>query len=181
MLAKGLDLPQVTLVGIVSADTGLFLPDYRAAERTFQVLTQVAGRAGRGRAGGQVILQTYHPEHEAIQAASAHDFRAFYQAELRHRKELGYPPFRRLVRLVLRGASPERIQEESTRLASRLRRAVARSGAAIEVLGPTPCFFTRQRGLLRWQIVLRGAEPAAAVPDDLPEGWTIDIDPVSLL
>ena len=181
MLAKGLDLPMVTLVGIVSADTGLFLPDYRAAERTFQVLTQVAGRAGRGRAGGQVILQTYHPEHEAIRAASAHDFRAFYKAELRHRKELGYPPFRRLVRLVLRGTSPERIQEESTRLAGRLRRAVARSGAAIEVLGPTPCFFARLRGLLRWQIVLRGAEPAAAVPDDLPEGWTIDIDPVSLL
>ncbi|MBF8255675.1 MAG: primosomal protein N' [Anaerolineales bacterium] len=181
MLAKGLDLPLVTLVGVVSADTGLFMPDYRAAERTFQVLTQVAGRAGRGQAGGQVILQTYHPEHEAIRAASTHDFHAFYQAELRHRRELGYPPFRRLARLLLRGTSLERVQDEAARLGSRLRRAAARSGQPVEVLGPTPCFFTRQRGWLRWQIVLRGADPASIVPDDLPEGWTIDVDPVSLL
>ena len=181
MLAKGLDLPLVTLVGVVSADTGLFLPDYRAAERTFQVLTQVAGRAGRGRAGGQVILQTYHPEHEAIRAASTHDFRAFYQAELVHRRQLGYPPFRRLVRLVVRGSSAERLEQEAARQGSRLRRAAARSAQAIEVLGPTPCFFTRQRGLLRWQIVLRGADPGALIPEDLPDGWTVDVDPVSLL
>jgi len=181
MLAKGLDLPLVTLVGVVSADTGLFLPDYRAAERTFQVLTQVAGRAGRGLAGGQVILQTYHPENEAIRAASTHDFRAFYQSELRHRRELGYPPFLRLARLLLRGTSLERVQDEAARLGSRLRRAAARSGQPVEVLGPTPCFFTRQRGWLRWQIVLRGADPASIVPDDLPEGWTIDVDPVTLL
>ncbi len=181
MLAKGLDLPLVTLVGVVSADTGLFLPDYRAAERTFQVLTQVAGRAGRGQAGGQVILQTYHPEHEAIRAAAAHDYTAFYEAELPHRRELGYPPFRRLVRLVYRASSPERVEREAGRLGSRLRRDIERDGLAIEILGPTPCFFPRQAGLLRWQIVLRGADPAAAVPDDLPEGWAVDVDPVSLL
>jgi len=181
MLAKGLDLPLVTLVGIVSADTGLFLPDFRAAERTFQVLTQGSGRAGSGSAGGQVVLQTYHPEHEAIRAASAHDFQAFYQAEMRHRRELGYPPFRRLARLVYRGTSAEHVERETTRLASRVRRGLARSSQGIDVLGPTPCFFTRQGGMLRWQIVLRGADPALAVPDDLPEGWIVDIDPVSLL
>jgi primosomal protein N' (replication factor Y) len=181
MLAKGLDLPLVTLVGVVSADTGLFLPDYRAAERTFQVLTQVAGRAGRGQAGGQVVLQTYHPEHEAIRAAAAHDYRSFFEAEIPHRRQLGYPPFRRLVRLVFRGTSSEHVEGESARLATRLRREIGRRGQAIEVLGPTPCFFTRQRGLLRWQVVLRGADPATAVPEDLPDGWTVDVDPVNLL
>jgi primosomal protein N' (replication factor Y) len=181
MLAKGLDLPLVTLVGVVSADTGLFLPDFRAGERTFQVLTQVAGRAGRGEAGGQVILQTYHPEHEAIRAASAHDYRAFVQAELPHRRELGYPPFGRLARLVYRANSLEHVERETTRRAARLRREVQRAGLGIDVLGPTPCFYARQGGLLRWQIILRGADPARVVPEDLPEGWSIDVDPVSLL
>jgi len=181
MLAKGLDLPLVTLVGIVSADTGLHLPDYRAAERTFQVLTQVAGRAGRGQAEGQAILQTYHPEHPAIRAAAAHDYRAFYETELRHRRQLGYPPFRRLVRLVYRATSTERVERETARLAGRLRRDAERRAAAVEVVGPTPCFFTRRQGMTRWQILLRGDEPAALVPDDLPQGWTVDVDPVSLL
>jgi primosomal protein N' (replication factor Y) len=181
MLAKGLDLPLVTLVGVVSADTGLFLPDFRASERTFQVLTQVAGRAGRGQAGGEVVLQTYHPEHEAVRTAASHDFHGFYRAELEHRRALGYPPFRRLVRLVVRGPSAEPLERQAGQVAGRLRRAIARSGSAIEVLGPTPCFFTRQRGLLRWQIILRGTDPAGVIPEDLPEGWAVDVDPVSLL
>src|SRR3970282_777854 len=100
MLAKGLDLPLVTLVGVVSADTGLHVPDYRAAERTFQVLSQVAGRAGRSLLGGQVILPTFHPEHPAVRAAAAHDYAGFYRAELEQRRELGYPPYSRLVRLL---------------------------------------------------------------------------------
>ena len=100
MIAKGLDLPLVTLVGVISADVGLALPDYRAAERTFQVLTQVAGRAGRGLLGGRVVLQTYNPEHYAIRAASTHNYREFFARELRYRKELGYPPFRRVMRMV---------------------------------------------------------------------------------
>jgi primosomal protein N' (replication factor Y) len=181
MLAKGLDVPRVTLVGVVSADTGLFLPDYRAAERTFQILTQVAGRAGRGRAGGQVILQTYHPELAVIRAAARHDYRGFYESELPLRRELGYPPFRRLVRLVLRGTSPDRVERESARLAARLRAETARHGRGVEVLGPTPCFYARQGGYLRWQILLRGADPAAVVPPDIPDGWSVDVDPVSLL
>ena len=92
MITKGLDLPRVTLVGVVSADTALNLPDYRAAEQTFQLLTQVAGRAGRSHRGGQVIVQTYNPEHYAIQAAAQHDYRRFYQQETAYRRHLGYPP-----------------------------------------------------------------------------------------
>jgi len=181
MLAKGLDLPLVTLVGVVSADTGLHLPDYRAGERAFQVLTQVAGRAGRGPAGGQVILQTYHPDHAAIRAAAGHDYQAFYQDELRHRRELGYPPFRRLVRLLFRSSSAESAEREAKRLAGRIRTELARREDPTEVVGPTPCFFTRLHGLWRWQILLRGSDPAKAVPADLPEGWTADVEPVSLL
>jgi primosomal protein N' (replication factor Y) len=181
MLAKGLDLPLVTLVGVVSADTGLHLPDYRASERVFQVLTQVAGRAGRGPAGGQVILQTYHPDHAAIRAAAAHDYQSFYQDEQRHRRELGYPPFRKLVRLVFRSTSAESAEREARRLAGRLRSEVARRGVLVEVIGPTPCFFTRLRGQSRWQILLRGADPSPAVPEELPEGWAVDVEPVSLL
>jgi len=181
MLAKGLDLPLVTLVGVVSADTGLHLPDYRAGERAFQVLTQVAGRAGRGPAGGQVILQTYHPDHAAIRAAAGHDYQAFYQDELRHRRELGYPPFRRLVRLLFRSSSAESAEREAKRLAGRIRTELARREDPTEVVGPTPCFFTRLHGLWRWQILLRGSDPAKAVPSDLPEGWTADVEPVSLL
>ena len=100
MIAKGLDLPLVTLVGVVAADTGLFLPDFRAAERTFQLLTQVAGRAGRSTLGGEVIVQTYHPDHYAIVAASNHDYDAFYRQEMAFRRQQGYPPVRRLARLV---------------------------------------------------------------------------------
>lgn len=179
MLAKGLDLPLVTLVGVVSADAGLHLPDYRARERVFQVLTQVAGRAGRGPAGGQVVLQTYHPDDDVVRAAAAHDYGAFFTAEIAHRRSLGYPPFRRLVRLVFRAPSAEAAQREATGLARRLRRTA--SETAVEVLGPTPCFFGRVRGLHRWQILLRGANPAEIVPAEVPEGWGVDVDPVSLL
>jgi primosomal protein N' (replication factor Y) len=181
MLAKGLDLPLVTLVGIVSADTGLFLPEYRAGEKTFQVLTQVAGRAGRGPAGGQVVLQTYHPEHAAIRAAAAHDYPAFFEAELPQRRGLGYPPFGRLVRFVYRAGSPAQVERETSRLAAGLRRAAQRRGRAVEVLGPTPCFFARQGGLHRWQILLRGPDPTEIIPDELAEGWSVDVDPVGLL
>jgi primosomal protein N' (replication factor Y) len=179
MLAKGLDLPLVTLVGVVSADTGLYLPDYRAAERTFQVLSQVAGRAGRGLLGGQVILQTFHPEHHAIQAAAAHDYQAFYRTELEQRRQLGYPPFGRLARLIGRRPSEAVAEREGRSLAGRMRRAAA--GTAVEVLGPVPCFYARLRGLARWQIVLRGPDPAHLVPLELPDGWEADVDPVSLL
>src|SRR5204863_7870599 len=100
MIAKGFDIPLVTLVGVISADTGLHLPDFRAGERAFQLLTQVAGRAGRRTAGGQVIVQTYSPEHYAIYSASRHDYRAFYTQDLRFRLTHNYPPFSRMAKLV---------------------------------------------------------------------------------
>jgi primosomal protein N' (replication factor Y) len=182
MIAKGLDLPLVTLVGVVSADIGLALPDYRAGERTFQVLTQVAGRAGRGLLGGRVIIQTYLPEHDVLQAAAQHDYAAFFVRELRHRKELGYPPFRRLMRLVYRHTQNDRAEAEATILAQQLKlRQQELQLPATDILGAIPCFFEKISGEYRWQIVVRGPDPAALARDLPLKGWTIDVDPVSLL
>jgi primosomal protein N' (replication factor Y) len=181
MVAKGLDLPLVTLVGVVSADVGLNLPDFRAAERTFQVLTQVSGRAGRGLLGGQVILQTYQPDHYVIQSAANHDYDRFYQQELEHRRGLGYPPFRRLTSLVFRHHDLTHARQEAERMAGLLRSRLEADNAHSDLIGPAPCFFDRVRGLYRWQIVLRANDPGRWIPEALPEGWTIDVDPVSLL
>lgn len=181
MLAKGLDVPLVTLVGVVSADTGLNLPDYRAAERTFQLLTQVSGRAGRGLLGGRVILQTYQPEHYAIQAASQHDYEEFYQQELHLRRQLAYPPFQRLARLVFRHTSAARAEKEAQRMKAVLQAQAHETDRSINLIGPAPCFFERVGGFYRWHLILRGASPADSIPEALPEGWVVDIDPVSLL
>ena len=182
MIAKGLDQPLVTLVGVISADVGLALPDYRAPERTFQVLTQVAGRAGRGLLGGRVILQTYLPEHYILQAAAHHDYAEFFGQELRHRKELGYPPFRRLMRLVYRHAQNERAEAEANIVAQQLRlRLKDENFPATDLVGPTPCFFEKISGEYRWQIVVRSPDPAALARDLPLKGWSIDIDPVGLL
>ncbi len=183
MLAKGLDLPFVTLVGVVLADVGLNLPDYRAAERAFQVLTQVAGRAGRSPLGGRVILQTYLPEHYVIQAAARHDVAGFYATELALRQRLGYPPFVRLVRLVLRHREAQTAQRQAEALAQQLRQRMRRQGyRATQMIGPAPCFFAREAGLYRWQIILRGPDPTGLVRGlRLPDGWDVEVDPPSLL
>ncbi len=187
MIAKGLDLPLVTLVGVIAADVGLFLPDFRAGERTFQLLTQVAGRAGRSALGGEVIVQTYHPDHYAVVAASRHDYEDFYRQEMIFRREHGYPPVRRLARLVYHHSRRDQAQAEATRLANLLRSQVAGSGAEptlpeTDLIGPAPCFFAKERGEYRWQIIVRGPDPAALlrrVP--MPLGWRLDIDPMDLL
>jgi primosomal protein N' (replication factor Y) len=182
MLAKGLDLPLVTLVGAVLADVGLNLPDYRAAERTFQVLTQVAGRAGRSPLGGEVILQTFQPEHYAIQAASRHDYRAFYQQELKYRRQLGYPPFAHLVRLEFRHRDAAQAERAARSLASQLQTWLRQGGRrATELIGPVPCYFARVAGMYRWQIVLRGPDPASLLRDKPLADWRVEIDPTSLL
>ena len=183
VLAKGLDLPQVTLVGIVLADIGLTLPDYRAAERTFQVLTQVVGRAGRGTRPGRAILQTYMPEHYAIRAAAAQDYETFYREELRHRARLGYPPFTRLVRLEYRALHEAQAREAAEALAQTLQRWLREADArATQIIGPVPCFFARRAGWYRWHIILRGPDPTRLLRDRrLPPGWRIQVDPVSLL
>ena len=183
MIAKGLDLPMVTLVGVVSADVGLNLPDFRAAERTFQVLTQVAGRAGRGLLGGRVILQTYQPDNYAIAAAAGHDFAGFYRRELIYRRELGYPPFRRLARIVFRYASDSQARAEAERAAKFLRtRIESLNLSGIQLIGPAPCFFHRVADVFRWHLLLRGPNPALALEGiDFTRGWHIDLDPVDVL
>jgi primosomal protein N' (replication factor Y) len=183
MIAKGLDLPLVTLVGVVTADTALQLPDFRASERTFQILTQVAGRAGRSILGGKVIIQTYTPQHFCIQAASRHDYEGFYRQELEFRRQQGYPPFKRLVRLLFTNPNAQKCEDEARKLHHRLEDAIARWGVAdVDLIGPAPCFIERIRGQYRWQIVLRGSDPTVILEELLlPQGWRVDVDPVNLL
>ncbi len=182
MIAKGLDLPLVTLVGVVLADVGLSLPDMRAAERTFQVLTQVAGRAGRSPLGGQVILQTFMPEHYVIKAAAGHDYHAFYQKELAYRHQLGYPPFAQLVRLETRHRQADAAQAAAQALSGKISDWQLAPGISpVTVIGPAPCFFDRLNGLYRWQIVLRGDDPAQLLRGRNLADWRIEVDPPSLL
>jgi primosomal protein N' (replication factor Y) len=183
MIAKGLDMPLVTLVGVISADTSLNLPDFRAGERTFQLLTQVAGRAGRSILGGKVIVQTYNPAHYAIQAASNHDYRTFYENEIVFRREQNYPPYSRLIRLLYHHANEKRAQAESARVQQTLTTLIAQRGLpALDLIGPAPAYFHRVRGEYRYQILVRGENPHALIQDiGLPLGWRIDVDPESVL
>ncbi len=183
MIATGLDLPAVTLVGVVNADLALRLPDYTGPERTFQLLAQVAGRAGRGPRGGRVIVQSYAPDHYAILAAAAHDYTAFFETEMAARAQHDYPPFGRLARLVYQHPSDARARDAAATMAAQLCEERDRQGlSGPEILGPTPAYVYRRRGRYRWQITLRGADPIPLLRlCSLPQGWTIDIDPVSLL
>lgn len=182
MIAKGLDLPLVTLVGVILADVGLTLPDYRAGERGFQLLTQVAGRAGRSPLGGRVILQTYIPDHYAIQAASHHDYESFYHQELAFRRKLAYPPFARLVRLELHLTDPAEVEKEAHRMGAQVSDWIEQGGyKSTEMIGPAPCFFNRRGGLYRWQIVLRGPDPAAVLRGHPLGEWHFEVDPPNLL
>jgi len=157
ILAKGLDLPLVTLVGIVLAEVGLNLPDYRAPERTYQVLTQVAGRAGRSPLGGQVILQTYEPDNEVIQAAALQDYAFYYHQELAHRREQRYPPYSRLIRLEYRHNSEEKCRTEAQILAGIIEDEIEGLGRTqTDFIGPLPCFYRKRNNQFRWQIILRG-------------------------
>ncbi|MCB0134892.1 MAG: hypothetical protein KDD75_07280, partial [Caldilineaceae bacterium] len=172
-------------VGVVAADVGLFLPDFRSSERTFQLLTQVAGRAGRSERGGRVVIQTYRPDHYVIQAAAHHDYAGFYAREMQFRREHGYPPIRRLARLIFWEKRPDVARREAERMAAELRHRVEKMGVegeGITLLGPAPAFFERYRGYYRWQILVRAPEPAALLRGlDIPFGWRVDVDPASLL
>jgi len=182
MLAKGLDLPLVTLVGVILADVGLNLPDYRSGERTFQLLTQVAGRAGRSPLGGKAILQTFQPEHYAIQAAARHDSAGFYHEELEIRRKLGYPPFSRLVKLEFRDLNAQRAEQQAMATCRQVQSWIEEGKhTATEIIGPAPCFFSRQSGYYRWQIILRGQDPASILRGrPLPQAKVV-VDPPSLL
>ncbi|MBI4337371.1 MAG: primosomal protein N' [Chloroflexi bacterium] len=183
MIAKGLHLPNVSLVGVVLADIGLGLPDLRAGEHAFQLLCQVAGRAGRAEVPGRVILQTYSPDHYAVQAAAAQDYEAFYQKEMAYRQERLDPPFRRLARLLYQHTNESACQEAAGRLAGELRqKALAHGLSEADIIGPAPAFPSRVRGHYRWHIILRAPDPTVLLRDGpLPRGWTVDVDPVSLL
>ena len=182
MLAKGLDLPLVTLVGVVLADVGLNLPDFRATERTFQVLTQVAGRAGRSPLGGRVILQTFQPENYVIQAAAKHSYREFYQQEIESRRQLRLPPFTNLVRLEYRHSDPQQAEETATRLGTQINDwIVSEDRQATDIIGPAPCFFARLAGMYRWQIIVRGPDPLSLLRGRSFPGWRLEVNPPSLL
>jgi primosomal protein N' (replication factor Y) (superfamily II helicase) len=177
LAAKGLDLPSVTLAAVVAADVTLNLPDYRAAERTFQLVAQVAGRAGRGPQHGRVIVQTYAPGHYAVKAAAALDVDGFADDELLRRRLLGYPPFSVMARLLVADPDRARAEERGRRAAE------AVAGGDVEVLGPLPSYVARRAGRYRYQVVVRAADAEARgrALDRVPAGVAIDVDPESLL
>ena len=196
MIAKGLDFPRVTLVGVVNADVGIHLPDFRASERTFQLLSQVAGRAGRGKLGGEVLIQTSLPDHYAIQAAVAHDFRAFAERESSARETPRYPPHLRMVNVILSSPDQRATAKSAEAGAAWLRRWLrgpnAEEPRAVELVGPAPAPIERLHGRWRWHFFLRGSSPSAigravrALIDGfkVPGGdvrLAVDRDPVALL
>ena len=182
MIAKGLHFPSVTLVGAVLADVGLHVPDHRAAERAFQLLCQVSGRAGRGPSGGSVVIQTFRPDNYAIRAAAAQDYAGYYEQEIDHRREQGNPPFSRLVRLEYSHTNQAACEREALRVAEDLRRERDAWGYSdVEVLGPMPGYPARVRAHYRWRLHLRGPHPRRLLEDGtLPRGWVVDVDPVGL-
>jgi primosomal protein N' (replication factor Y) len=182
MLSKGLDLPLVTLVGVILAHVGLNLPDFRANERVFQLLTQVAGRAGRSPLGGQVVLQTFNPAHYVIQHAAQHDYEGFYQKELVYRERMGYPPYTRLVRLETRDMNASVAEQRANALAEDLKLWMKQGNfTATRLIGPAPCFFHKINNYYRWQIILNGPAPAKVIQDHKLDGWMVEIDSPSLL
>jgi primosomal protein N' (replication factor Y) len=188
MIAKGHDFPAVTLVGVISADVGLGLPDFRASERTFQLLTQVAGRAGRGDAAGQAIVQTLFPEHFSIQLACRQDYAGFYSKEIGYRRAMRYPPIVSLINAIVRGRSFGRAMEDATDLAARVR--AHQNARRFRVLGPAPAPLGRLRGEYRAQILVKGSHravmrdalsQAVTATPDLQRRVTIDVDPLSMM
>jgi primosomal protein N' (replication factor Y) len=191
MIAKGLDFPNVTLVGVVNADTALHFPDFRAAERTFQLVTQVAGRTGRGDKGGRVLVQTFSPEHFAIQAALQHDYVLFAQKELPVRLDHGYPPHASMVRLIVRGDEESLVEAFAEQVTERFRAALTLSQVPHRILGPAPCPIARLRGKFRFHSLLSSADGvqlrqgvakvAAALQPPAEVQWVLDVDPLDLL
>ena len=189
MIAKGHDFPRVTLVGVVSADVGLGLADFRASERTFQLLTQVCGRAGRGEMPGEAIIQTLYPDHYSIQLARRQDYPAFYEREIEFRKTMRYPPFTAMVNAIVRARTLAGAMDDAADVAQRVRDA-DRSGRDLRVLGPAPAPLSRLRGEYRAQLLVKGSNRkkmreallgAIAARPELARRTTIDIDPVSVL
>jgi primosomal protein N' (replication factor Y) len=183
MIAKGFDFPRVTLVGVVDADVSLHLPDFRASERTFDLIAQVAGRSGRGDRPGEVLVQTYYPDHESLQKAQTHDYRGFYEREIAERQALNYPPFCHLVRLIIRAPKDASAQAAAQLLVEKLE-----DFPGLEVLGPAPAAHLRIRGQFRYQVLIKGSQEALLSPLRLlkslrlPKAFLIvDVDPQDML
>jgi primosomal protein N' (replication factor Y) (superfamily II helicase) len=180
LVAKGLDLPGVTTVGVVNADTALHFPDYRSSERTFSLLTQVAGRAGRGTRASQVFIQTYTPEHPAIRHAQYHDYRAFYREELDIRRAYHFPPFAELIVATFGHRDEARAKREAKSAAEHMSATIALLKLGdIEVLGPSPAFIYRLKDEYRFEVTLKGKDlhrVAQALPRS--RGWSLDVDPM---
>ncbi|MCX5826375.1 MAG: primosomal protein N' [Deltaproteobacteria bacterium] len=192
MISKGHDFPNVTLVGVILADTSLNLPDFRAAERTFQLLTQVSGRGGRGDVPGKVIIQTFNPNHYAIQRARDHDYDGFYEEEISLRQSLFYPPFSRLIHLRLSCIHQDKGEEGINRLAAKARELLrlARVRGKVEIVGPAEAPLFRLRGRYRWQLLLKGDDSRFlhALTRDILSGFhapgvqiKVDVDPVHFM
>ncbi len=191
MIAKGLDFPNVTLVGVVNADTALHLPDFRAAERTFALVTQVAGRSGRGPKGGRVLVQTFCPEHPAIRFAAMHDFESFAAYELDQRREFAYPPTGRMVRVVVRGESPTLTTQVAQELARRVTERAVAQGIELRLTGPAPAPIEKLRGKTRFHFLLQFDDDVAVQPilrtaidaweysGDVQ--WILDVDPLDMM
>ena len=181
LVTKGLDIPEVTLVGVVSADVALNLPDERAAERTYQLLAQAVGRAGRGERPGLAIIQSYQPEHPAIQSVARGDARAFYDAELEQRRRFGSPPFGQLVKLTVGLADREGAEREGRAMVERLRARAQERGQDVDVIGPAPAYIARRADRWRFNVILRGERPVELLDGSVDPPWSVDVDPESLL
>lgn len=181
MVSKGLDFPDVRLVGIILAEIGAGLQDYRVDEQIFQLLTQVAGRSGRGAERGIAVFQTYQPDRYSIRSAMRHDYESFYTTELAYRRKMGYPPFSRMARVLVRGRDSERTERDCFALARRLRTFLKSRKSALRVIGPTPCYFSKLNGQYRWQILLRGGRLAEALTGMDFGTAKLELDPVSVL
>lgn len=181
LVAKGLDVPQVTLVGVVSADIALNLPDQRAAERTYQLLTQAIGRAGRGDKPGTAVVQTYLPDHPVIAALGDEDASEFYSAELASRRLFNAPPFGDVIKLTVALEDRTAGEKKALEMAAQLRQRGSETGASVEVLGPLPAYIARRAGRWRFHVVLRGTRPMDVLGGDPGAPWSVDVDPESLL
>jgi len=190
MIAKGLDFPNVTLVGVISADTSLNLPDFRASERTYQLISQVAGRAGRGIRPGEVIIQTFDPEQYAIKCAVEHDYPAFYEIELENRRELGYPPFGSLINILSRDKDDQEAKNRLVNLRDYLKSMRMFDRRGVDIKGPIPAVLSKLRGEYRWHMVLRSSDrqkmldllnSAFSNNPALRRQIAIDVDPISML
>jgi primosomal protein N' (replication factor Y) len=192
MVTKGHDFPHVTLVGVINADQGMGLPDFRASERTFQLLEQVAGRAGRAEKPGRVLVQTYSPQHPAIEALTRHDYLGFVERELGERKELSYPPYRRMLAVRIDGPEPEKVKRAAEAVAAAAKAVTARAPehAGLEVMGPAPAPLGLLKGRTRWQLFVKAENvrglrvmARAIATAEVPRGVRVglDVDPISML